>query len=299
MDEIILPLIANEVEVSLSGQDSFINAEARQAPRDTWRSLEILLGIAGDASSGSLQDLSSIRDKQSKEQCCVGEEIGIDIQLRNPLSIELVVSSMHLVCSFVRDGLHEVKVKIDSKLENARSNGTSNTEAFNVKEERITLHPKESAMVHLRVLPLQIGKLTISGIAWLINGAIPCRKQLSWGSVQSPLLQQRWSSNKMVDTEQEPMVIRIMPPMPRLIATLDDLPETFFVGQMSECRLRLHNMGAMSLQGVRIAVNSRCLYFDVHDKVELNGVKRDGYALRLPSIKLGVNDQIEIPVFIR
>lgn len=296
MDEVILPLIADEVEVSLSGQDSFANAEARQVPRESWRFLEMMLGITGDGSSSSLQDLASVRDKQSKEQCCVGEEIGVDVQLKNPLDIELVITKMHLVCSFDRGGC-EVEAKFDSEGANS-DNQINNANAFQVKEERITLHPKEEAMVHLRVLPLQIGKLTICGIAWLINGVVHCRKRMSWDSVRSPLLQQRWSSNELTHVEQEPVVVRIMPPMPRLMVSLDELPETFFAGQMSACRLRLHNMGAMSLQGIRVAVDSRSVFFDVQNKMETS-IKRNAYTSLLPSIKLGVNEQLEIPVLIR
>ena len=107
----------------------------------------------------------------------MGEPVGLDVELANPLQLDLSVSHLRLVCSWEPapgsarspDGPPAAAVP-------GGGSGSSTPrqqqaqQGFQVHEEGVTLQGGERVVVHLRVVPLRPGTLQVAGVAWLLNG---------------------------------------------------------------------------------------------------------------------------------
>ena len=137
--ELPLPNVDCErVVVQHNGQTCFSGTESRQVPSETWRTLDAALQpgleapssgtwlegvlhhglgqgsmhspgkrrLAGPppsscplcATGGSRARLTEANDDQ--RSCCVGEAVGVDVELCNPLQLDLHVSRLRLACSW-------------------------------------------------------------------------------------------------------------------------------------------------------------------------------------------------------
>ena len=82
----------------------------------------------------------------------------MDVELINPLQLELAISHLRLACNFEPAAA-------------SSSSGPAGSPGFQVHEESITLRPEERLVCHLRVMPLEPGRLSLDGVAWTLGGA--------------------------------------------------------------------------------------------------------------------------------
>lgn len=337
-----LPVVnTKKVGVSSSGQASYANGAARQVVPDFWTTLEsavcqglIVAGgdsrdnnnnnrVGGGGGKGSSTWLDSAGSKASLASaagggsgvngienlcCCVGEDVGVDVEIKNPLQIELAVTKLKLTCTF--------EAATSSAPIAAAPAAVGSSSPFQVKEERITLHPGEKAVVHLRVKPLRTGSLSIDGVSWELNGiatgtkAFTMKRGDDLGFVTLNRYPDAEDKEKdVVDTIDDVfsgLTVKVMPPMPRLELSLETLPPTLLVGQVTKCTLKLKNAGAMTLHALRCAIDTPSVFLElgagqqvVHKPGKdhvfglLNGNSNKG------STKLGVNEDMEVVLYVR
>ena len=301
-----LPVInTTKVGVSSSGQASYSNAAAREVPRDVWTALEASICPPPESGANWMDGGSSSRLNLAAAaaaaaealSCCVGEDVGVDVEIKNPLEIELAVTKLRLVCTFeappgqqqnATASTRPVTPTATTATTTALLSSVSLSHPFQVREERITLHPGEVAVVHLRVRPLRTGSLNVDGVAWELNGiatgtaaftirrrkvAFPNNNTTSSSTSASKSILSGvvaavdGDEEEQGGEEQEPaaggLFVKVMPPMPRLQITLEGLPSTLLVGQVAKCSLRLKNAGAMTLHALRCAVNTHSVYLQL------------------------------------
>jgi tetratricopeptide (TPR) repeat protein len=330
-----LPVVnTSKVGVSSSGQASYANGAARQAVPELWINLQsaVCQGLAaagGDSrdksinggdrkgsstwldNGGSKASLASAAGGFSRGSeidnlcCCVGEDIGVDVEITNPLQIELAVTKFKLTCTF------EAAASI-APAPAAPPAAVGFSSPFQVKEERITLHPGEQAVVHLRVKPLRTGSLTIDGVSWELNGiatstrAFTIKRGGNLGFVTLNRYPDAEDTEKDVvvttDDVFSGLIVKIMPPMPRLELSLETLPPTLLVGQVSKCNLKLKNAGAMTLHALRCAIDTASVFLELGAGQQVVHKPGKGHVFGLPtnsSTKLGVNEEMEVVLYVR
>ncbi len=114
----------------------------------------------------------------------MGEPVGLDVELSNPLQLDLAVSQLRLACSW--EGPAEAHAAEGGATATPAAGGGGGEAGsqqqvaaqaeqqgpgFRVCEESVTLNGGERVVVHLRVVPLRPGRLRVEGVAWLLNGA--------------------------------------------------------------------------------------------------------------------------------
>lgn len=297
--QLSLPVVNNrKVDVSSSGQASYANADARQAAPDLWSTLESAVVPGGDAvpatwlSNGSRASLTGTQDMTYS--CCVGEDVGVDVELTNPLHIELAITHLRLSCTF------EAAPSKAPPPAQAQQVAKPETSPFQVREERITLHPGERAVIHLRVTPLRTGKLHIGGVVWTLNGV--ATGQMAF-SIPRQLPKKTSSAALASDGEEAPQPeaggidVKVMPPMPRLKLSLEGLPSSLLAGQVAQCTLRLKNAGAMTLHALRMSTDAPTLFLE---SPSITTVQRpEAIVFTLGQSKLGVNEELEVAAYVR
>lgn len=105
-------------------------------------------------------------DDPAERCCCVGEPVGVDVELCNPLQLDLAVSRLRLACTWEPPAAGSGDGEAGSQ-QQAQQQGPG----FRVAEESVSLAGGERVVVHLRVVPLRPGRLRVEGVAWLLNGA--------------------------------------------------------------------------------------------------------------------------------
>jgi hypothetical protein len=334
-----LPVVnTNKVGVSSSGQASYANGAARQVVPELWTGLEVAVcqgltltggennnnsGSRGNSTwldnGGSKTSLASVAAASSSGNgmdnlcCCVGEDVGVDVEIKNPLQIELAVTKLKLTCTF----------EAAAAATRAAPAAAGASSPFQVKEERITLHPGEQAVVHLRVKPLRTGSLSIDGVSWELNGfatgtrAFTIKRGGGLGFVtlnRCPDAEDK--ENDVADVIEDVfsgIIVKIMPPMPRLELSLQALPSTLLVGQVTKCTLKLKNAGAMTLHALRCAIDTSSVYLELGAGQQVVHRPGKGHVFGFPgsgggggggggghsTTKLGVNEEMEVIVYVR
>lgn len=323
--DLLVPVIDTQrVSAVFDGQASYANLEARQVQRENWQRLETVILPVADAAptwlhGGSRTNLADLKERHS---CCVGEDVGVDIDMRNPLRIDLAVTRLRLVCTF------EPAVAAASHAPAARAATRVEPAPFQVREERITLHGDERAVVHLRVRPLRPGTLEVQGVAWVLNGAAEGQRAFE---IPQPRPRKAGSTMILLDAEREApggLTFTVLPPMPRLEVDLEGLPPSLLDGQLLRCTMRIKNSGAMTLQHLSLACGSADMFLGESTQAAdcgpsdeqpasgaADGTEHKGegdcpeitWSLRQgvpvftlhPSTKLGVNQELRLPFWVR
>lgn len=312
-----LPIInTTKVGVSSSGQASYANVNARQMPRRVWSTLESAIGPPQEAAPTWMDGSSRVSLANAGAEsltCCVGEDVGIDLEITNPLHIELMVTKLRLCCTFEAPGGQQpppqgtpavaptvLSTQQPSSTGPAATSVTSlSTQPFQLREERITLHPGERAVVHLRVRPLRTGALSIDGVSWDLNGVASGQKAFT---IKKRIIQNKGASQAALAIEDAEQVgglhVKIMPPMPRLVLSLEGLPSTLLVGQVAKCSLKLKNAGAMTLHALRCSIDSPSVFLQVTPSQPVT-TKQDTTIFAIGASKLGVNEEMELAFYVR
>ena len=312
--------------VSSSGQASYANVNARQMPGRVWRTLEAAVCPPQEAAPTWLEGSSRLSLANAGAEsltCCVGEDVGIDLEITNPLAIELAITKLRLCCTFEAPGGAQATTTtaaaaavgaLSLQQPQQQQSGTSpaattsgivtsgispTAHSFQLREERITLHPGERAVVHVRVRPLRAGSLNIDGVAWVVNDIASGQKAFT---IKKRIIQNKGASQVALAVDDADQVgglhVKVMPSMPRLVLSLEGLPSTLLVGQVAKCSLKLKNAGAMTLHTLRCSVDSSSVYLEVSPTQNPITTKQDASVFSMGSTKLGVNEEKEIIVYI-
>lgn len=295
------------------------------APGTTW---------LDGSSRGSVADWGSAA--AAVHTCCVGEAVGLDVELRNPLQIDLKLTRLRLACTFEPScsGIITEAAMAPHNGDSTRgqvctANGQQqqqqheNGPDFQVWEESITLRAGERMIVHLRVVPLRPGRLEVGGLAWMLDGVAQGLRRFC---IPQPKPRQPSTSHKMLDAERPPpggVVLTVLPLMPRLEATVEGLEPTLLAGELVQASLRLRNAGSMALQGLAMATASPGIYVDNGGNMSSSGTsdptdcsspaavnepalaevtfrQRQGVAIfSLPRLRLAVGQELTLPIWFR
>ena len=240
-----VPVINIEnVLFSYAGQTSYGNVDARSVSEAVWKSIESVVQPQSEVTSWL--DGSSSKDflrVPPLHRCCVGEPVSFDVDMYNPLHIELPLSRVRLLCSFSGPS--------------GGDNSTEEADCYDVKEEKITLRSDERVTINLRVVPLWPGKLSVNGIAWVLH-----EEAQSHVAFRIPAPRSRNDSKARETERPEPSGIEfdVLPPAPRLEAIIEGLPPLCLLGQVVTASLRLRNNGQMALRKIVIATSSQDVF---------------------------------------
>lgn len=202
------------------------------------------------------------------ENCYVGEEVLVEVQLRNPLRAELTLADLSLVC----------------KLQNDEGTVPSSA-GFAVEQRQIGLPPQSGGEYHdvstdianlsdgpieLRVMPKAEGDLTIQGLEWKLLNELPCQHQFSLrGARLNKTKKQRQSTTPQYSVDKR-LQLRVCPPMPLLRVTFSTPEPVLLAGEVTQIKLKLVNIGrTANMESVTVAIShpSFCFISDgVNDR---------------------------------
>ncbi|KAK9823583.1 hypothetical protein WJX72_003982 [[Myrmecia] bisecta] len=254
--ELPLPsLNLDRMTIFFDDQVVHANAEALKYPEEHWRKLEAPFLPGSDASLSSWLDGAS-RNNLAALQCntaVAGETLGVDLELANPLAVELQLAHLRLVYE------HE-----------SGASGGSNA-YVQVLEEALSLKAGARARVRLKLRPLRPGLLTLKGVEWLLNGHALGRRMFT---VRKRTHRRSNSRLPKQRAANHILTFSVLPAMPRLDVALDDLPSRLLEGEMHRAPLLLRNTGAMPLQSIRMLIS----HPDVHCNPDNSDLGADAMA---------------------
>ncbi|KAL6771414.1 TRS85 [Auxenochlorella protothecoides x Auxenochlorella symbiontica] len=248
-----LPLPEMDLErpgLVFQGQTWYGNAAARQAPAELWRPLErAVVGDVREAGPSWLDGAAPQRAQRRVPVCCVGEPVSIDLRISNPLSVDLEVSRLRLVCRL------EAGAGAASSAPGATSGSrpTDVADGVEVWEERLRLRAGEATVVCLRAAPRRRGTLHLDAVAWTLDGAADGLRPLA---VRQPLPLKPGTGAVCIDAARPPAAgfrLEVGPALPCLELALEGLSPTCLAGQVALATLRLRNAGGVPLAGLRLA----------------------------------------------
>ena len=126
-------------------------------PRSRWNALEEDGLITPELRAvGGPTWLDKPREKGGVQRnvCVLGEPIGVDVRMRNPLKVEVSVTNARLVC------------------ESEESESEGDESSVSTPAMTVALSPKETKMVRLVCVPTKPGKMRIVGVAWTLADVV-------------------------------------------------------------------------------------------------------------------------------
>ncbi|BDA40386.1 probable trafficking protein particle complex subunit 8 [Coccomyxa sp. Obi] len=244
--ELPLPVVdADHVTVQCDNEICHGNPESRAQPEELWRSLEGPLLSGMDIGVASWLDSGGSSSKVSALQlntAVAGEMIEVLISLGNPLAVDLHISRLRLM--FEPEPMPTDAADLQHYAE--------------VLEQTVVLKGGEQVRLALGLRPLQPGLLTLTGVEWLLNGNAPGRKLFAPKRPRH----RRTASRAATKAEQQSQCLSftILDALPRLEASVDQLPPTMLAGEVRKCTLRLRNTGSVALRGIRVVSSSPDVY---------------------------------------
>ena len=192
--------------------------------------------------------------------CYVGEEVLVEVQLRNPLRAELTLGDLSLVC----------------KLSNEEGNIPAAT-GFAVEKRQIGLPPQSDGEFHdtsteianltdgpveLRVMPKAEGNLTIEGLEWKLLNELPCHHKFTLrGSRLNKTKKHRQSATPEYSVDKR-LELRVCPPMPLLRATFSVAEPSLLAGEVTQIKLKLTNIGrTANMESVTVGISHPAFCF--------------------------------------
>ncbi len=194
------------------------------------------------------------------ENCYVGEEVLVEVQLRNPLRAELALADLSLICKLRND------------------EGTVPASAgFALEQRQISLPPQSGGEYHdsstdianlsdgpieLRVMPKAEGDLTIEGLQWKLLNELPCQHSFSLrGTRLNKTKQQRQGATPQYSVDKR-LQLRVCPPMPLLRVTFNAPEPTLLAGEVTQIKLKLTNIGrTANMESVTVAISHPAFCF--------------------------------------
>ncbi|KAL4852692.1 Trafficking protein particle complex subunit 8 [Chlorella vulgaris] len=259
-----LPQVSCErVGLQHDGQTCYCSVDARQVEGGVWAALDSALQPTAEPQQGGSSWLEGgsrprLADGDAGAlSCCVGEAVGVDVVLHNPLHLHLHTTRLRLACTCDPQPPAGGAGERSAAGEDGGQQQQGSQQGFQVYEESVTLQAGERVTVHLRVVPLRPGTLHVHGVAWLLNGT--AHGTATFRTPHTPPARRGSSARLPADTDAAPaprsaaISLAVLPPMPRLEVSLAGLPPTLLAGEVVCCSMRLRNSGAMTLQHLTMA----------------------------------------------
>ena len=181
--------------------------------------------------------------------CVAGEAVAVHVRLVNPLASPITVGQLRLQASFW----------------DAAGGEQAPGAALECPSQTCTLAAGEHREVVLLVTPPSPGRMHVTACAWHLlvpglgdsNGSgAPC---LSRFAVAAPLRRRSQGAWLPDVPPTSRLQFRVGPPMPKLSAALEGVPEVTLEGAVLRCCLCLRNVGPTHLGRLRLAVSHPCL----------------------------------------
>lgn len=191
--------------------------------------MNVLL-LASSRAAPGLWSSSSV----SRPKACAGEPISVDVQLENPLEINLQLKRLSLRCHFAPDDAED-----------------GADEAMLVEELDMVLHGRSKALARLSVVTHKPGNLRIDGVRWTLDGVAEGSADFS---MRLPV--KKRSGKAPLDAPRGGFAVKVMAASPRLDLELLDPSVSLLAGEIAQGSLILRNSGAVPLRDLRLATAS-------------------------------------------
>ena len=231
-----------------------------------WKPLTAPLLPAAEATTGNwLTGISSTPTAASggsAAPCVVGEWVFVELEVENPMHVQLALSSLHLDCALARPDKEEGGGEApgaDHPLTAPLSEGGEAvmravaSEDLETDVQELVLAKGGRALVRLGVRAHREGQLTISGVCWTLNGA-------AHGNFALELHGRRLNKTrahrlgKMYEFDQS-LSMRVVHPMPLLQAHIEGLPQAMLLGEMVHTTLVVSNVGRTPLCEAKLRIS--------------------------------------------
>ncbi|KAG2449122.1 hypothetical protein HYH02_005870 [Chlamydomonas schloesseri] len=292
VDSLPLPLVnRHDVRVLCSDTACYSGPAARALPESSWLKMEACCTSGSNnwlvEGGGAKQE----RDHEEYTMCVSGEEVGVQVEFRNPLAVKLKVSNVRLICTFTHEsdpiaaGKGPVALP-DSSMPSSFAATTSSSsssaqssnpladgshpllpgaappaistqpgsEYLHVAEAQFTLHPGEALVEVLKVLPRAPGWLRITGVTWTLNGTAHGRITFDVkGRRRKKPKGERPGQLKHYPPHRR-LLFQVVPAMPRLELLGDPLPPALYSGELCRVIMRVRNSGGLPLRSLALVV---------------------------------------------
>ncbi|GIL54165.1 hypothetical protein Vafri_9740 [Volvox africanus] len=286
VDRLPLPVInRHDVRVLCSDAACYAGPSARTVPDSTWVKMEACCTSGSNnwlVDGGTKQE----RDHEEYSMCVCGEEVGVQVEFRNPLAVKLKVTNVRLICSFTPEGDAGTSESRTAAFGGAgqqaattKPSGSASSvvltdsahpllpgqspaaltsqpgsEFITISEAQLTLHPGEAMVEVLRVLPHAPGWLRITGVTWTLNG-------VAHGRITFDVKGRRRKRPKGTRPGQlkhypphRRLLFQVVPAMPRLELISDPLPAALYSGELCRVMMRIRNSGGLPLRSLALVV---------------------------------------------
>ena len=269
-----------------------------------WKPLTAPLLPASEASAGNWLQPGGASKKAASEPapCVLGEWVFVEIEVENPMHVQLGLSSLKLKCTLTRDGQPPLSTAAGGQTAAsapttappvpapaadplgitatrtaeppalapaAAAAAVATTPAeLETDVQALTLPAGRRSLVRLGVRSLVEGHLSIDGVLWTLN-------DVAHGEHALVLHGRRLNNTKAERTGKvyafdQSLKMRVVPPMPLLQAHIDMLPASMMLGQVAQATLVVANVGRTPLSDakVRLSQPAFCLLSDVRPAAE-------------------------------
>ncbi|KAM9849168.1 trafficking protein particle complex subunit 8 isoform 2-T2 [Aulostomus maculatus] len=245
-----------------------------------WCKLEEQLVAAanGGAMPGNFQPtqcyLNSQTDNLRHPLAVVEEPIIVELMLRNPLKVSLVLSHLSLLWRFSADAGSVSQDKTAGEVitnEEALAKGMAQKDDIVTTETILEFHmcSEETKVARLRLLPHRIGHLNIVGVVYNLAAASSGETASSTDGQQKLDLMVRGKQDlkiqgpRLNQNKEDKMIVRygpdrrldpvITPPMPLMEVFFLQFPTALLCGEIRKAYVEFCNVSSVSLCGLRVA----------------------------------------------
>ena len=281
---------------------TYATPASASVPDAKWRALEAPLVTEGVAvRTPTWLDLANGSGSTTMEKnmlnCVVDEELSVDVELENILALPLSITRLRLECSYSADEpSSEGKDDGVDDDDGQRGKGDLSTaDGYQVLEESLTLEPKEVIVARLRVVPHRAGRMTICGVAWVLEGVAHGRCDLHGLAPKARAAGKRAQSG---NSEPSAICFEVLPAMPLLSARVEGIPTSIHSGGICDVTLVLKNVSEVPMGNVRVRFDSPCLM--LADSASEAGASECGSDIFLVGDGglMGKDQEIRLPLWI-
>ncbi|KAH0855344.1 hypothetical protein HID58_013710, partial [Brassica napus] len=227
-----------------------------------WQSLEDdIIPSLNSGKSNWLELQSKLLPKKYKESnvCVAGESVKVDLEFRNPLLISTSITSVSLICELTSNS-DDLKVDKDpssislgteSSAEHNQGT-TSGFSSFTLSEVDLTLGGGEKKLVRLTVTPSEEGILKIVGVRWRLSGSVVGVHYFQSAPGKAKTNKGR-RKNKLTPTDA--LKFLVIKSLPRLLGSIDHLPEKLYAGDLRYLVLELKNKSEFPIKNLKMKIS--------------------------------------------
>jgi hypothetical protein len=235
--------------VQSSSSLASLGASAAEAPLTSLVPPDLAVSLGGSGAGNWLDGGGQRAGDAQWASCVAGEAVAIHVRLVNPLASTITVGQLRLEAVFW--GATEGEQAAGAALE--------------CPSQTCTLGPGEHREVVLLATPPSPGRMHVTACAWHLlvpglgdsNGVgAPCRSAFAVAAPRRRRSQGAWLPDVPPTSRLQ---FRVGPPMPKLSAALEGVPESTLEGAVLRCGLLLRNVGPTHLGRLRLAVSHPCL----------------------------------------